>query len=500
MQVPCRTLLVYHIFFVGRYLDTMLIYRSTDDGVNWTQLNNDLHAFSDIRRMATDSSRTVYLGGSMGLYYSNDNGDTWKINTLIEIFDMGVSTNGNLWMGTYNGIYISTDHGSHWKSRNTGIQIQPNTSVWSIACTPDSVIFAGNGGVCRSGDRGESWERISREGAILTIGIRRSGNVYAAPDGPGVQGSLLKSTDRGNSWNRIDIAGQRGSIFSLCFAPETTIFAETISGEIFRSLDDGQKWEELNSNLDSMACVSSLLYYRNGIVFASTWGNGLSKSTDNGDTWVRMNMELPYDQTASAITDRRNWIFVCTPSGVFRSTDEGQSWERTFLADTTVTVLAINNVGDIYAQGKNNIYKSVDGSCWIDLGGGQSKPILALAFDSSGYAYAGTYGEGVLRSKQSTTDIKDIPLFVPASYFLYQNYPNPFNPNTMIRYELPKESFVTLKVYDVLGREVAMLVNGVEEPGKKSVVFDANRFSSGVYFYRLKAGEYLQTKKLLLTK
>jgi hypothetical protein len=89
---------------------------------------------------------------------------------------------------------------------------------------------------------------------------------------------------------------------------------------------------------------------------------------------------------------------------------------------------------------------------------------------------------------------------LPEEFSLEQNYPNPFNPVTTINYQLPTESHVMLKVFDVLGHEVAMLVNGVEEPGYKSVIFNANNLASGVYYYRLKAGNYLETKKVLLLR
>jgi hypothetical protein len=98
------------------------------------------------------------------------------------------------------------------------------------------------------------------------------------------------------------------------------------------------------------------------------------------------------------------------------------------------------------------------------------------------------------------TDVEESPMDVPVEFSLKQNYPNPFNPSTTIRYELPKASHVTLTVYDLLGREVATLVNDVEEPGYKSVQWDASRFSSGVYFCRLTAGEFIQTRKLLLVR
>ena len=89
---------------------------------------------------------------------------------------------------------------------------------------------------------------------------------------------------------------------------------------------------------------------------------------------------------------------------------------------------------------------------------------------------------------------------VPANYALVQNYPNPFNPTTNIRFTLPVSGFMSLKIYDVLGREVAILVNEEQRAGSYEVRWNAIGFSSGVYFYRLQSGEFVQTKKLLLMK
>jgi hypothetical protein len=89
---------------------------------------------------------------------------------------------------------------------------------------------------------------------------------------------------------------------------------------------------------------------------------------------------------------------------------------------------------------------------------------------------------------------------VPEEFSLDQNYPNPFNPSTTIKYQLAEKRHVTLKIYDLLGREMATLVDGQEEPGYKSVRWDAAGFASGVYFYRLDSGSFTSIKKLLLLK
>jgi len=83
---------------------------------------------------------------------------------------------------------------------------------------------------------------------------------------------------------------------------------------------------------------------------------------------------------------------------------------------------------------------------------------------------------------------------------LYQNYPNPFNPSTKIKFQIPENSFVTLKVYDVLGNEVATLVNQEKPIGSCNVEFDASSLPSGIYLYQLQAGNYFETKKMILLK
>jgi hypothetical protein len=100
----------------------------------------------------------------------------------------------------------------------------------------------------------------------------------------------------------------------------------------------------------------------------------------------------------------------------------------------------------------------------------------------------------------TATSIKDKNI-IPAKFSLEQNYPNPFNPSTKIQYNLPENSFVSLKVYNIIGKEVASLVNNVITAGTHEVLFDASGLNSGVYFYTLKTGNnFVQTKKMILMK
>lgn len=100
----------------------------------------------------------------------------------------------------------------------------------------------------------------------------------------------------------------------------------------------------------------------------------------------------------------------------------------------------------------------------------------------------------------TTTAIGESPVFAPTTYALDQNYPNPFNPATTIQYDLPRKSGVSLTVYNALGQQVASLVNSEEEAGSHAVRLDGNSLASGVYFYRLVAGDFVATRKLVLMK
>lgn len=129
---------------------------------------------------------------------------------------------------------------------------------------------------------------------------------------------------------------------------------------------------------------------------------------------------------------------------------------------------------------------------------------ISVAFDVLQGAHRGEAGPVVIAlfAGKSLIMQKTLSLMVavPTKYELEQNYPNPFNPATTIAYQLPNDGFVTLKVFDLLGREVATLVNEEQKADYYKVTFDAARFASGVYFYRLQVGEFTAVKRLMVLK
>ena len=106
---------------------------------------------------------------------------------------------------------------------------------------------------------------------------------------------------------------------------------------------------------------------------------------------------------------------------------------------------------------------------------------------------------GICAGSSVTGDIEEVET-IPTEFALYQNYPNPFNPSTLIKYEVPENSFVSIRVYDLLGEELATLVNEEKSAGSYDVNFDAGQLSSGFYIYTIKAGNFTSTKKMMLMK
>ena len=207
----------------------------------------------------------------------------------------------------------------------------------------------------------------------------------------------------------------------------------------------------------------------NGDIFAGTSEDGVFRSTDNCENWTQINNGLPFD-------------------------DSSGTWSNIY-------ALSFNSDGTIFIVSSEDLYRSTDnGDSWTETNSGLSNLyVTSIDINSSGYIYAGTYGGGVFRSINSTVSVEQENI-LPSIYFLNQNYPNPFNPNTIINYSIPNQSYVTLKVFDVLGREIETLVNEEQAAGIYEIDWNAENNSSGVYFYRISTGSFSDTKKMLLIR
>ncbi len=220
--------------------------------------------------------------------------------------------------------------------------------------------------------------------------------------------------------------------------------------------------------------------------------SGLYYSTNGGKNWM-LDSTLKGRESFASIGDVFFWG---VDTNIIRLNYDRTSWKLIsaprYSKNNEINLKALasyNNI--IIAGGFYGVYFSNDsGSTWNSLNEGWY--ILDAAVYSftvnDNYIFAGILGFGVWRIpiSQLVTSIENTEEILPFSYFLFQNYPNPFNPSTRIEYSVPKECFITIKVYDVMGREVAALVGKKEQSGRHSVKFNATNLSSGIYFYQIK--------------
>ena len=169
-------------------------------------------------------------------------------------------------------------------------------------------------------------------------------------------------------------------------------------------------------------------------------------------------------------------------------------------ADNNQVVGTFDNV--VYGLNNLNEYDNIDYQ--VDYSGIESgnyffRLVTEVEGDSELYL-SNVQNDSELLAKKNYRTVKFDELLVPEEYALMQNYPNPFNPSTTIKYQLPKSGIVTLKVYDILGREVTTLVDGFKTEGRYEVNFNASSLASGVYFYRLMVNDFITVKKMLMIK
>ena len=190
-------------------------------------------------------------------------------------------------------------------------------------------------------------------------------------------------------------------------------------------------------------------------------------------------------------------------NGIIIHTTDGQNWfAQTNPDNNSLFDVFFLNENEGWAVGAQGIviHTTNGGTTWAVVGAGLTSNFLTgVHFTSSTNGYVSGNNKTLLKYTQSI-GITPIPGTLPEDYALMQNYPNPFNPTTNIRLEVKKSERIVLKVYDLLGKEIATLVNQKLNPGSYELTFDAGNIPSGVYFYRLEAGDYMETRKMLLIK
>ena len=219
------------------------------------------------------------------------------------------------------------------------------------------------------------------------------------------------------------------------------------------------------------------------------------------------------DGNIGALASINTNFFAATDYGVYLSTNNGSSWTAAYIDSTSAanTALAVSGANLFVGNAKGVFMSSDNGTHWEDINTGfpsfsfnnivPNTLLIKTLFVSGNNLYAGTNGIGVWKRPLSEiTGVKEKGDGVPKKYLLSQNYPNPFNPSTTISFSLPTKSYVSLVVYDIIGRKVATIISEEMSAGNYSRQWSATNMSSGVYFYRLQAGFLTETRKLVLLR
>lgn len=466
-------------------------YYSTNGGLNWTQgrLTSTYGVWGD-PCLVFDGMGNLYF-----VHLSNPPSPGYWIDRIV----VQKSTNGGVNWNSGAGIGFRPPRAQQDKAWLAADMARPphggnlyiswtDFDLYGSSSTSDSSRIR----LSRSTDGGITWTNPVRvsdragdcldedntvEGAVPAIGL--NGEVYLAWSGPlGIM--FDKSTDEGLTFGSdVFVSSQPGG------------WDYAIPG-IYRA-----------NGLPITVCDVSESPYRGNIyVNWSDQRNGLnntdvyiSKSTDGGATWSparQVNNDITATQqfftwmTVDQMTgyvycvfyDRRATSGNATDVYLARSTDGGETFSNFKVSQTSFTPTSSVFFGDytnVSAYG-GKVYP-----IWMRLDGSALSVWTAIVND--------TVATGVVQETGHAT-----------SFALYQNFPNPFNPSTMIRFNVSTQEHVSLKLFDVLGREVATLIDGVVDPGEHTVVFNAwdYQISSGTYFYRMTAGSFSETKRCVL--
>ncbi len=362
------------------------------------------------------------------------------------------------------------------------------------------------------------------------------------------EGALIRSTDAGVTWQPRQLLGDinyRGvcSHDSSVYMYFYYVDSGQARGGVLASKDYGNSWNIISQNLPygNSQGPAQLLMTGSGLHFVYSKGIALGNtgypevfylnSSDFGGTWsmpetLSVNDSITSDEAVIG-ADQQGNLYVVWRDGKYgsvdgfhatmilrKSTDNGKSWSNEQIlsyAPMAIAPTIATNDSDIlvgwneyidFNHDRTMLRISHGGTTWCDslsanLGGGDA--IVAITNGRIDVCWF-VDGQNFYRNGQlSTLDVATNDP-IPSEILLKQNYPNPFNPTTKIRYTIPKTQHVSVKIYDLLGRELKTLVDEVKDPGQYQTVWDGANYASGVYFYRLIAGSFVQVKKMLLVK
>ncbi len=304
-------------------------------------------------------------------------------------------------------------------------------------------------------------------------------NLNAIDDNPGLPdivavgdgGTVIISTDYGLNWSVINFPYSTNLKECHILGNHITVAGDNYSA--YQSFDSGETWEQIgigdNFRRAGPTSINAIFFYDENVGYiGGTWGL-MGKTTDGGANWTIFGAPDFEEITDLFFISPDSGVAVGNPGIVRFTADGGNTWEE----DTSIT----NSVGGRSIKQIDVINEDV-GFVLIEGGG-----TIGFANDST------------LLTSVGEDEIPEI------NYSLSNNYPNPFNPLTIIEYNLPEYGYVTLKVYDMLGREIVTLVNEEMNAGNYEVEFDGSDLASGIYYYKIMVEyTFTETKKMILIK
>ena len=523
--------------YVGGYSTA---YLSTDGGATWTNaLSGGSHS-----GFADDAFGNVYSFGGGKAYRSVGGTTTWtNISDSLASFGnpsppsiRSLAGDTLLYAGTSFGVFVSSDQGTTWKYNSVQM---PNNVFYGLVRSESSFLVSTSLGVFKIMDGDTIPTKVLPSSGFqsgITLTSDSAGRIYSIVSvvtNTDNKGYNYVSTDQGTTWIPDTLGlSSTGIILKDKYGSKKPYFvdmqgtqyamsvpASSLDTSLFWIKRPGQPWQmdtvglNLAANFVEMRQVST--NNRKGIVYAlkqiSYSEYALYKRSVNDSVWQNVDVSAFGSTSFSITSDNLGNVIVFTRNGDVSMYD-GNTWTP-ISTPSSITdpayadLVSVGNDGTIWSTfrlSSNFISRGLyftqnGGTSWTYVG--FDSTLISLLYSTGDSAYVVANGTVYLAATTPITSSGDESWNSTVSTFeLMQNFPNPFNPTTTISFTLPKKDFVVLKIFDILGREVQTIVSGEMEAGKHAVQFDASRFSSGVYLYRLAAGNFQATRKLLLLK
>ena len=495
-----------------------LILRSSDECLSWSFcMNNpieELHCVDFLNNgmgiAGADSGHFLKsTDGGMSWVKKNTGYFTW-INSVQYASENFLTASGNAdpYTSSYPYILTSTDAGSTWNNHTRIISTPINISGINVIDTQNVFIcgsydYYGDDYIFKTSNGGINWQQAYSSSYDNLNDIKSFGSdiIFACGERNYSQGLFLKSTDGGQNWTSQTLSSTY-SIYGLSLPDTLAIYAHT-DDRVLKSTNMGQSWSTIYQ--------PSYPYFRDmefvsadvGFVAGGYYPSSLYKTTDGGVNWnvytITSNSEVNSINFPS-----ENVGYACGYNNIYKTINGGVSWTQFYISNVyNFYDIAFNDEMNGWVIGNNGIYHTQDGGLsWALEFGLSDYTVNTFGIKRIESLWAAGAGCKIIKynGDLTTTVSFDQNSVLPTEFALLQNYPNPFNPLTKIRYDISKASQVNLKIYDVLGAEVTTLVNEFLQPGRYTAEWNASRFASGVYIYSIQAGDFVQTKKMILMK